>query len=38
MPATILWAIVAAWFVLVGIALVELWRGRPRPRPRIKPH
>jgi hypothetical protein len=37
MPATILWAIVAAWFVLVGIAVVELWRGRPRAPSRIKP-
>ena len=36
MPATILWAIVAAWFVLVAIAVVELWRGRARSR--IRPH
>lgn len=27
MPAAILWATVAAWFMLVGIALFELVRG-----------
>jgi len=37
MPATILWAAVAAWFLLVGVAVAELFRGWLRSRETIGP-